>query len=248
MSEEKTIYPCIRLSEGELEERILTCGDPARAKKIADMLEDSKCLVQSREYHTYYGKWKGVPINVVSHGVGAGGAAIAFESIMKIGTKVVIRVGTCGGMQKGIDAGSIIISTGVCRDDGVTEKMIPLSYPAIADHEVINALLKSAKEKNIEVFKGITMTNALLYGSLIGSNVKLFSKANVIAMENELSTLFVLASLYNVKAGGILTADAPAFELIDASEYKPDQNKVQKAIEDQILIALDTLVSIDLDK
>ena len=246
MEKEKTVYPCIRLSEGELEDRIITVGDPARAKKIADMLDNSKCLVQSREYHTYYGEWKGVPLNVISHGVGAGGAAIAFESMMKIGTKVIIRAGTCGGMQKGIDAGSIIISTGCCRDDGVTEKMLPLSYPALCDYEVIAALNKAAKEKNVDFYQGITMTNALLYGSLIGSNVKLFSKANVIAMENELSALLVLASMYNVKAGGILTADAPAFELIDASEYKPDQNKVQKAIENQILIALDAITSIDL--
>ena len=90
------------------------------------------------------------------------------------------------------------------------------------------------------------MTNALLYGSLMGSNVKLYSKANVKAMENELSVLLVLASLYGVKAGSILTADAPAFELIEASDYQPDQEKVKKAIDDQILIALDAIVSLDL--
>ncbi|MBR3227944.1 MAG: nucleoside phosphorylase [Erysipelotrichaceae bacterium] len=246
MNEKKTVYPCLQLSEGDLEDRIITCGDPSRAAKIADLLDNSRCLVQNREYHTYYGEWKGVPLNVISHGVGAGGAAIGFESIMKIGTKAIIRVGTCGGMQKGIDAGSIIISTAACRDDGVTDRMLPPAYPAICDHDVINALDKAAEARNMPYFQGITMTNALLYGSLMGSNVKLYSKANVKAMENELSVLLVLASIYGVKAGSILTADAPAFELIEASDYQPDQEKVKKAIDDQILIALDAIVSLDL--
>ncbi|MBQ1477789.1 MAG: nucleoside phosphorylase [Erysipelotrichaceae bacterium] len=246
MSEEKTVYPCVQLSEGELCDRVLTCGDPARAKKIADLLEDSVCLKQNREFHTYSGKWKGVPVSVISHGVGAGGAAIAFESMMKIGIKAIIRVGTCGGMQKGIDAGSIIISTGACRDDGVSEKMVPLGYPALCDIDIIKALDDAAEKRGIPYHQGITMTNALLYGSLMGSNVKLYAKANVKAMENEIAPLLILASLYNVKAGAILTADAPAFELIDASEYKPDESVVKKSIEDQILIALDALASLDL--
>lgn len=246
MSEQKTKYPCIQLSEGELEDRVLTCGDPARAEKIAAMLENSRCLVKNREYHTYYGEWKGVPVSVVSHGVGAGGAAIGFESMMKIGIKAIIRVGTCGSMQKGMEPGAIIISTAACRDDGVTDKMVPPGYPAVCSHEIINALDAAAEARGIPYFQGITMTNALLYGSLLGSNVKVYSKANVQAMENEIAPLLVLASLYNVKAGAIITADAPAFELIDASEYHPDEDEVKRGVENSILIALDALASLKL--
>ncbi|MBQ1530890.1 MAG: nucleoside phosphorylase [Solobacterium sp.] len=245
MSEKETVYPCIRLSEGQLEDRVLTCGDPARAKKIAGMLDNSRCLVLNREFHTYYGEWKGVPVNVISHGVGAGGAAIAFESMMKIGIKAIVRVGTCGGMQKEITAGSIIISTGACRDDGVSEKMVPAGYPAVCDTDMVKALDHAAEARGIPYFQGITMTNALLYGSLTGSNVKVYAKANVKAMENELAPLLVLAGIYGVKAGGILTADAPAFELIDASEYQPDESVVQEGVENSILVALDALASLE---
>ena len=107
---DKTL-PCIRIKPGEIPPRVLTCGDPARAERIAGMLDGMECLMKNREFWTFTGRHHGVEIAVVSHGVGAGGAAIAFESLWRAGARVIIRVGTCGGMQDGIDAGSIIIVT-----------------------------------------------------------------------------------------------------------------------------------------
>src|SRR5699024_4878266 len=172
-----------------------------------------------------------------SHGVGAGGAAIVFESMHRAGAKVIIRVGTCGGMQEGIDAGSIIIATAACREEGVTDKMVPLSYPAIADVEVVNALTSSAKELGVETHKGIILTQALFYASLLESKVKLYAKAGVKAMENEAASLLVVSSLHGVKAGTILAADAKAFELVGVEDYKPDVNLVHQAVEDEIKVA-----------
>ena len=112
MSDEKTVFPCIHVAAGDLPPRVITCGDPARAEKISRLLDNPKCLAQNREFWTYTGSWKGTPIAVVSHGVGCGGAAIAFEGLWRAGVKVIIRVGTCGGMQDGIDAGSLVVAAG----------------------------------------------------------------------------------------------------------------------------------------
>ncbi len=142
--------------------------------------------------------------------------------------------------------GSIIISTGCCRDDGVSDKMMPPGYPALCHHEIIRALDEAADARGIPYFQGITMTNALLYGSLLGSNVKLYAKANVQAMENEVAPLLVLASLYDIKAGAILTADAPAFELIDPADYHPEAGDVTAGVRNQTLIALDAITSLEL--
>lgn len=247
MKEEKTLFPCLHVAEGDLPKRVLTCGDPARAEYISTLLEQPKCLAKNREYWTYSGYWKGVELAVSSHGVGCGGAAITFESMWRAGAKVIIRVGTCGGMQKGIDAGSIIIATGACREDGVTEKMLPLSYPAICDGDVVRALTASANEKKISYHKGIVLTQALFYPSFLESKVRLFAKAGVIAMENEVASLLVVSGTHGVKAGAILTADAPAFELIDVKDYQPDQAAVKQAQEDTIRVALDAVIRIPLD-
>lgn len=241
---EKILLPCIHVGTGDIHARVITCGDPARAEKIAGMLTDCKCLAKNREYWTYNGIYKGVPVTVTSHGVGCGGAAIAFESLYRAGAKVIIRVGTCGGMQPEITAGSIVVATAACREEGVTEKMVPLSYPAIADGDVVNALLEAAKENDIAVHKGIVLTQALFYPSLLESTVRLYAKAGVKAMENEVASLLVVASLHGIKAGAIVAVDAPAFELVGVEGYQPEEAVVCQAIDSQIKIALDAIIQI----
>ncbi|WRS27829.1 nucleoside phosphorylase [Oscillospiraceae bacterium MB08-C2-2] len=245
MSQNK--LPCLQVNPGEIAPRVITCGDPARAERISKLLENPVCLAQNREYWTYNGLHKGVPVTVSSHGVGCGGAAITFESMWRAGAKVIIRVGTCGGMQDGIDAGSLIIATAACREEGVTEKMVPLSYPAICDREVIGALEASAKEKGLSTHVGIVLTQALFYPSLLESTVKLYAKAGIKAMENEVASLLVVSSLHGVKAGAILAADAKAFELVGVEGYKPDPSVMKKAIDDQISIALDAIINVPID-
>lgn len=246
MTTEK-VLPCLALKPGDINPRVITCGDPARAEKISKLLDDAVCMAKNREYWTYNGTYKGVPITVTSHGVGCGGASIVFESMCRAGAKVIIRVGTCGGMQENIDAGSIVVATGACREEGVTDKMLPLSYPAIADADIVRELMESADRSGVEVHKGIVLTQALFYPGLLESTVKIYSKAGVKAMENELAGLLVVASLNNVKAGGILAADAKAFELVGVEGYEPNQEAVKKAVEDEIAIALDAIIRVSID-
>lgn len=244
----RTVLPCIAVCEGDISPRVITCGDPARAEKIANKLDQAVCLAKNREYHTYLGKWKDVPVTVSSHGVGEGGAVIAFESLCRAGAKVIIRVGTCGGMQKEVSEGTIVIAKAACREDGVTEKMLPLSYPAVADAEVLKALKESAERLHVETKSGIILTQALFYPGLLKSMVGLYSKAGVLAMENEAAGLLVVAGLHGVQAGVILAADAPAFELVGVEGYQPDRAVVAKAVEQEIEIALDAVISINIEE
>ncbi len=244
---EKILFPCIHVGEGDIAPRVITCGDPARAEIISRRLTNSVCLAKNREFWTFSGEYQGVPVTVSSHGVGAGGATIAFESLWRAGAKIIIRVGTCGGMQDGIDAGSIVIPTASCREEGVTEKMIPLSYPAVCDGEVVSALSAAARGRSISAHKGIMLTQALFYPGILESKVRLYAKAGVVAMDNEVSALLVVASMHGVKAGAILAADAKAFELVGVEDYHPDQSAVDRAVEDEIDIALDAIIKVPLD-
>ncbi len=244
---ESMVLPCIAVCKGDIHPRVITCGDPARAYKIACKMEQVTCLAKNREYHSYSGIWKGVPVTVTSHGVGEGGAVIGFESLCRAGAKVIIRVGTCGGMQKHITEGSLVIVRAACREDGVTEKMLPLSYPAVSHPDVLAALEKSAREHGAQADSGIILTQALFYPGLLESKVRLYMKAGVLAMENEVAGLLVVASLHGIKAGAILAADAPAFELVGVEGYQPDEKMVAEAVEREIEIALDAVVSVGID-
>ena len=45
-------------------------GDPARAERAAGYLKDAKLLTFNREYKSYSGFWNGVPVLVMSTGMG----------------------------------------------------------------------------------------------------------------------------------------------------------------------------------
>lgn len=244
---ERKVLPCLALAEGEIAPRVITCGDPARAERIAGMLDNSKCLAKNREFWTFTGEYKGVPVTVSSHGVGCGGAAILFESLYRAGAKVIIRVGTCGSMQKGMRPGSLVIATAACREDGVTEKMVPLAYPAVSDVDVVCALKQAAAKTDADVHAGIAFTNALFYPGLLESKIQLYAKAGCKAMDNEIASLLVVASIHGIKAGAIVAVDAPAFGLVDVEEYQPDPEMMKKATQDEIEIALEAIVNVSLD-
>lgn len=246
---EQNLLPCIHVAPGDIPPRVITCGDPARAERIAQRLENSKNLAKNREFWVYTGTHKGVEVAVVSHGVGCGGAAIAFESLWRAGAKVIIRTGTCGGMQPDVLAGDLVVATGACREEGVTEKMIPLSYPAIADGEVVAALMQASRDLDIPVHKGLVLTQALFYPGFLESTVKLYAKAGIKAMENEVASLLVVSSLHGVKAGAIVAVDAPAFELVGVDGYNQtaDGGDVVQAVENEISIALDAIINVSVD-
>ena len=62
-------------------------GDPARAERAAGYLKDAKLLTFNREYKSYSGFWNGVPVLVMSTGMGGPSMAIAVEELQKIGVE-----------------------------------------------------------------------------------------------------------------------------------------------------------------
>ena len=58
-------------------------GDPARAERAAGYLKDAKLLTFNREYKSYSGFWNGVPVLVMSTGMGGPSMAIAVEELIR---------------------------------------------------------------------------------------------------------------------------------------------------------------------
>ena len=89
----------IGVGEGEIGEYCILPGDPARCEKIAAYFDEPYFVGQNREYNIWNGKLAGKTVTACSTGIGGPSTAIAAEELFAAGAKVLIRVGTCGGID-----------------------------------------------------------------------------------------------------------------------------------------------------
>lgn len=240
------MLPVLGVEAAVVPERILAVGDPARAERIAERLDGGAVIGRNREYVLVTGEHRGEPVGVVSHGVGGPGAALCFEELCRGGARRIIRAGTCGGMQPDVLDGAIVVATAAVRDDGLSERLVPPAFPAVADLDVTLALRAAAAAGGVAVREGIVLTGALFYpGDVLGSDLALWAKAGVVAVEMEAATLFVVASLRGVAAGAVLAADGnPLAEHDDdMTGYDPHRQVVTDAVDAMIGVALDALIA-----
>lgn len=189
-------------------------GDPGRVPEIASFLDNAVCVARNREYTTYTGTLKGEKVSVVSTGIGCPSAAIAMEELIKLGAHTFIRIGTCGCMSEIPVPGDCIIATAAIRRDGASLQYLPLEFPAVANQQVISALLQSAKDLNRTAHAGIVECKDSYYGqhepdnSPVGKELKYkwecFKWGGAIGSEMESSIIFIIAGVRRVRAGSIL--------------------------------------------
>ena len=237
VSQPNDFLPVTKIPRSGLPEYALVCGDPRRAARIAKLFENSREIGSNREYVTYRGTWKGIDLTVSSHGVGGPGAICMFEELVIAGAKTIIRVGTCGGTSPEIEDGDLIIATGGVREDGVTDQLVPVAYPAFSTPEVVLALQQSAQSHGYPWHRGVIWTKALFFPGVLPTAFEAYVKAGVIAVEMELTALLVMAGIRGIRAGGILVSDGNPTKSKDA-EYNPHRSIVEEGVGKSIEVAL----------
>jgi uridine phosphorylase len=239
--------PLLRVRAADVPRSMLVVGDPQRAERVAALLEDGREVSRNREYALFTGRHAGTEVGVVSHGVGSPGAAVCFEELGRAGVERVLRAGTCGGMQPDVLDGRLVIATAAARDEGLTARLVPLTFPAVADVDVVLALRAAAASAGCVVVEGIVVSGDLFYPhEVLGSELPMWQRTGVVAVEMECAALFVTAALHGMAAGAILAVDGnPLAEGDDdMSGYDPRREVVTSAVDVMIGIALDALVAL----
>lgn len=200
---------------GDVAPSILIPGDPARVGKIASLWDSSREVANHREYHTMTGKYQDVAISCTSSGIGGPSLAIAVDELCRIGVQTFIRVGSTGGIQKGQKLGDLVISTGAVRLDGASRDFVIPEYPAVANYEVVMALIEAAEELGVRYHVGITASTDTFYTgqsrpayenylpSFKEDLYRDLQKARVQNFEMEAATLFTMASIFGKRAGAV---------------------------------------------
>ncbi len=207
--------PHTNLIPGSMPTAVLVCGDPARATEIAARLDEHRLLAEQREYRTYMGVKNGRSLTVTSHGIGAPGAAIAFEELIAAGARQIIRVGTCGSLQPTVKPGHLVIASAAVQRTGYGREVVPDGYPAVANAALTLALNEAAAAQTIPAHTGIVLTRDAFFNGVVNANTPdyaLMSQANVLAVEMECAALFIIGSLRHVQTAAILAVDGFVLE------------------------------------
>ncbi|MBP5456467.1 MAG: nucleoside phosphorylase [Paludibacteraceae bacterium] len=125
----------LHLRPEQLADTVILVGDPNRVDMVASYFDQGsiECNVQSREFHTITGKYKGNRVSCVSHGIGTDNIDIVMTELdalknidfekrteKKQHTAMrLIRIGTSGGLQEFCPIGSYVVSRRSIGFDGL---------------------------------------------------------------------------------------------------------------------------------
>ncbi|RIY31507.1 uridine phosphorylase [Psittacicella melopsittaci] len=224
-------------------------GDPGRVAKMASYLDNPKPLASNREYNSYLGYINNVPVVVCSTGIGGPSTSIAVEELAQLGVDTFIRVGTTGAIQEHINIGDVIIATGCVRLDGASYHFAPEAYPAVANYDVLHALVEGAKKSDVTYYTGITASSDTFYPGQerydtfrqdvpkhMQGKMALWQQLHVLNFEMEGATLFTQAASLGLRAGMV------AGVIVNRTKNETPDEKQAKIVEDNgIKVAVEAL-------
>lgn len=123
----------LHVKSEQLADKIILVGDPGRVALVASHFETKECEVESREFKTITGTYKGKRITVQSTGIGCDNIDIVvneMDALANIDFKTrheketfkqltFVRIGTCGGLQPYTPVGTFVASVKSIGFDGL---------------------------------------------------------------------------------------------------------------------------------
>ncbi len=170
----------LHLRPGEVSDRIIIVGDPGRVDLIAEMFDSVRIRRSNREFTTVTGEYRGQEITVISSGIGTDNIDIVLNELdalfnIDLATGVVseephsltiIRIGTAGGLQAGLDPGSFVATATAVGFDGVLH--FYEGYEWFLDHGVADALASHLEWPDLLPYPYAVAADESLLGRIAG--------------------------------------------------------------------------------
>ena len=229
----------------------LLCGDPERARRVAQQTAEVRCLTtlsENRGLNSYLcGLPDGSRFIAATSGMGAPSLSIVVNELTGLGIRTIIRVGTCGAIAAGVRAGELVISSAALCRQGAALDIAPVEYPAAADPFVTVALAEAAARLKVRAHLGVTASvdtffegqertttsaNPHLLRSLQGITEE-YRRLNLLNYEMEAGTLFKMGLVYGFAAGCVcaVLAERMVDEAVDPdAKHRAEQDAIQVAL------------------
>ncbi|UZD90145.1 purine-nucleoside phosphorylase [Cognatishimia activa] len=225
---------------GDIAETVLLPGDPYRAKWAAEtFLEDVKCINEVRGMLGFTGTWKGNRVTIHGSGMGMPSLSIYVNELIKdYGAKTLIRIGSCGGMQKKVNVRDVLLAmtaTSVSTPSRGIFKEI--NFAPCADYDLLRAAADAAAAKGTPTHVGGIYSSDVFYDERPDLNEQM-TRHGILGVEMEAAELYNLAARYDCRALAVLTVSD---HLITGEALPSDQR--EKSFGDMVEIALEAAFS-----
>ena len=137
----------------------------------------------------------------LSTGFGIGAPVIAglTDEFAALGVRRVGLIGLAGGLQSDLRTGSIILSDGAIRGEGVSQHYLPPSEIVETSTEVNELLAGKMGEKKLSFSRGLTWTTDAPFREL-RRDVLAYQQRGVLAVDMEAAGMLAVAASYNLTA------------------------------------------------
>ena len=226
---------------GEIAKIVIMPGDPLRAEYIAEnYLENYKLVNKVRNMYAFTGTYKGKEVTVMASGMGIPSMGIySYELFKFYDVEEIIRIGTCGSFNETIKLRDVILSEGAYSKTYFPKLLDNTSIDYVESDKKLNEkIIKTAKEKNINIKYGKTVTSDVF--DLYCDDAELFESNysnECLSVEMEAFALFYIAKKFNKKASCLMTAVDSKFDKGSISKEER-----QTSLDEMITLALDSII------
>lgn len=221
---------------GEIAETVLLPGDPYRAKWAAEtFLDDVTCVNEVRGMLGFTGTWKGNRVTIHGSGMGMPSLSIYVNELIKdYGAKTLIRIGSCGGMQKKVNVRDVILAMTATSISTPSRGIFKeINFAPCADYGLLRAAADAAAAKGTPTHVGGIYSSDVFYDERPDLNEQM-TRHGILGVEMEAAELYNLAARYDCRALAVLTVSD---HLITGEALPSDQR--EKSFGDMVEIALE---------
>lgn len=221
---------------GQIAETVLMPGDPYRAKWAAETFLDDAVLVNEvRGMLGFTGTWCGHPVTIQGSGMGMPSLSIYANELMRdYGAQTLIRIGSCGGMQKHVGIRDVIIAmtatTITSPSSGIFKET---NFAPCADWTLLKAAVQAAEAKGTKTHVGGIYSSDVFYAERPDLDEQMV-RHGILGVEMEAAELYTLAARHGRRALAVLTVS----DHLQTGEALPSEDR-ERTFGEMVEIALE---------
>ncbi|MDE4190489.1 purine-nucleoside phosphorylase [Phaeobacter gallaeciensis] len=226
----------IGAKNGEIAETVLMPGDPYRAKWAAEtFLQDARLVNDVRGMLGFTGSWNGNPVTIQGSGMGMPSLSIyANELIRDFGANTLIRIGSCGGMQKTVGLRDVILAMTATTAGSPSDTIFKeVNFAPCADWSLLQAAARAAEARDVTTHVGGIYSSDTFYDERPDLNEQMV-RHGILGVEMEAAELYTLAARYGCRALAVLTVS----DHLQTGEALPSDQR-ERSFGDMVEIALE---------